>query len=66
MVMTEPPPIDYITNPFYSEATADFDYTSPLTSDGSNYPCKGHLSELNTPQGGSVRNYAPGGTYELA
>ncbi|KAI5807248.1 hypothetical protein BZA77DRAFT_363026 [Pyronema omphalodes] len=30
-----------------------------------NYPCKGHLKDLNGPEGGSVRDYAPGGTYPL-
>ncbi|KAF8535015.1 hypothetical protein BDD12DRAFT_894370 [Trichophaea hybrida] len=65
MVMSEPPPINYKTNPYYSTAKADFDYTSPLTQSGSNYPCKGHLKDYNAPEGQSVRNYAPGGTYDL-
>ncbi|CCX07996.1 hypothetical protein FPQ18DRAFT_14785 [Pyronema domesticum] len=65
MVMSEPPPINYKTNPFYNPAKADFDYTAPLSPSGSNYPCKGHLKDLNGPEGGSVRDYAPGGTYDL-
>lgn len=61
----EPPPINYKTNPYYNTAKADFDYTSPLTPSGSNFPCKGHLADYNAPEGQSVRNYAPGGTYPL-
>jgi len=65
MVMSEPPPINYKTNPHYNVAKSDFDYTAPLSPSGSNYPCRGHLKDLNTPEGASVRDYAPGGTYDL-
>ncbi|KAI5783682.1 putative extracellular protein, partial [Geopyxis carbonaria] len=65
MVMSEPPPINYKTNPHYTESKGDFDYTSPLSPSGANFPCKGHLKDLNTPEGGSVRDYSPGGEYDL-
>jgi len=65
MCMSEPPSINYKTNPYFNAANADFNYVAPLSTDGSNYPCKGHLADLNTPQGKSVRDYAPGGTYDL-
>jgi hypothetical protein len=65
MVMSQPPPIDYKTNPSYTESKADYDYTAPLDANGGNYPCRGHLADLNTPQGAPVANYNPGGTYDL-
>ena len=66
MVMSEPPPINYKTNPFYNVAKADYDYTAPLSTSGSNYPCRGHLKDLNGAEGGSVRTYSPGGSYPLS
>lgn len=65
MVMSEPPPINYKTNPHYNPSKGDSDYTAPLSPSGSNYPCRGHLKDLNTPEGAPVRDYSPGGTYEL-
>ena len=65
MVMSEPPPINYKTNPNYDVSKADFDYTAPLSPSGSNYPCRGQLKHLGTAAAKSVRTYAPGGTYEL-
>jgi hypothetical protein len=65
MVMSDPPPINYKTNPHYNPSKADYDYTSPLSPSGSIYPCKGHLKDLNAPEGQSVRNYSPGGEYDL-
>jgi hypothetical protein len=65
MCMSEPPPINYKMNPYVNGAKADYEYTAPLSPDGKNYPCRGHLASLNTPEGKSVRDYAPGGTYDL-
>lgn len=65
MVMSEPPPINYKTNPNYDISKADFDYTAPLSPSGSNYPCRGMLKHLGTKIAASVRTYSPGGTYEL-
>lgn len=65
MAMSEPPPINYKTSPYYDVSKADFDYTAPLSTSGSNYPCKGMLKYLGTAVAQSVRTYSPGGTYEL-
>lgn len=65
MVMSEPPPINYKSNPYYNPAKGDGDYTSPLSPSGSNFPCRGHLKDLNSPEGKPVRNYKPGGSYDL-
>lgn len=65
MVLSEPPPIQYKTNPFFDPSKADFDYTAPLSPSGSNYPCRSHLKYLDTPMAQSVRTYQPGQTYEL-
>jgi len=63
MTMSEPPPINYKDNPNYSSAKGDFDYSAPLSPSGSNYPCKGHLKDLDAPEGKPVRTYAQGGTW---
>lgn len=63
MAMSEPPALRYKTNPY--KTTEDYDYTSPLSSSGSNFPCKGYQTDLGTPGGKSVRTYSPGGTYKL-
>ena len=65
MAMSEPPPINYKTSQFYDVSKADFDYTAPLSQSGSNYPCRGMLKYLGTAVAQPVRNYSPGGTYEL-
>ena len=65
IAMSEPPPINYKTSPYYDESKADFDYSAPLSPSGSNYPCRGMLKYLGTPVAQSVRTYALGGTYEL-
>ncbi|KFY86452.1 hypothetical protein V500_07623 [Pseudogymnoascus sp. VKM F-4518 (FW-2643)] len=38
----------------------DYDMTSPLHATGSDYPCKGYLSDLGTLAGGSVKEYVTG------
>ena len=65
MTMSEPPPINYKGNPNYNAAKGDFDYSAPLSPSGSNYPCKGHLKDLDGPEGKPVRTYAQGGTYNM-
>lgn len=59
MEMSYPPPLKSKFNPF---ANGDVDYsnTSPLSADGSNYPCKGYQSLLGTAAGASVATFAPG------
>lgn len=43
----------------------DYSITSPLSADGSNFPCKGYLSLLGTPQGKSVATWNAGGSYNF-
>ncbi|KAA8896078.1 hypothetical protein FN846DRAFT_966550 [Sphaerosporella brunnea] len=63
MAMADPPALRYKTNPY--KTTQDYDYTSPLSSSGSNYPCKGYQVDMGTSAGKSVATYSPGGTYTL-
>ncbi|KAF8470044.1 hypothetical protein BDZ91DRAFT_719802 [Kalaharituber pfeilii] len=63
MAMQEPPGIRYKTNPYTTQV--DYDYVSPLSPSGSNFPCKGYHKDLGTPSGQSVRTYNAGRTYEL-
>ncbi|RPA82753.1 hypothetical protein BJ508DRAFT_413917 [Ascobolus immersus RN42] len=63
--MADPPPINHRNNPHFQEGGADYDYSAPLSPSGSNYPCRGHLKDLNSPRGGPVKNYSPGGTYSF-
>lgn len=66
MAMAEPAPLRYKTNPYRNlGGDEDYDYLSPLSPSGSNYPCRGHLSALGTPAGQPVATYAPGGTYAI-
>ncbi|TRM65078.1 hypothetical protein BD626DRAFT_490835 [Schizophyllum amplum] len=45
MMMTDPPPLRSQYNEY--STNADYDMTSPLASDGSNYPCKGYLDDTD-------------------
>ncbi|KAG5928566.1 hypothetical protein E4U53_002627 [Claviceps sorghi] len=58
MEMMAPPPLRSKYNKF--STNADFDMTSPMAPSGVNFPCKGHLSVLGTPQAQSVADWAPG------
>jgi len=60
MQMITPPPLRGKTNPNSAAVGVDFDMSSPLSADGSNFPCKGYLKDLGTPSGASVASYAPG------
>lgn len=64
MQMSDPPPFRSKHNPY----TTDVDYSmnSPLDASGSNYPCKGYHSLLDTPQGQSVATWEAGGSYSLS
>jgi hypothetical protein len=61
MEMIWPPAFRSRANPY----TTDIDYsmTNPLSQSGSDFPCKGYHSLLNTPQGKSVVTWQPGKTY---
>ena len=58
MEISKPAPFRSRHNPF----TTDIDYsmTNPLSSSGSDFPCKGYHRLLDTPQGGSVATWARG------
>lgn len=64
MTMTYPAPLKSKYNP-NSGSDVDYSITSPLSADGSNYPCKGYLSMLGTPQGKSVASWNAGGSYNF-
>lgn len=63
MQMKSPPPL----RSQYNEYTTDADYsmTSPLDQSGSNFPCKGYHSLLNTDQGKSVATWQPGSSQSM-
>lgn len=64
MKMTDPAPIRLPENTF--AVTKDYDYTSPLSDSGSDYPCKGYASLLDTAEGGSVATYAAGSSQSVS
>ena len=43
-----------------AEADVDFDMVAPLKPEGTNFPCKGYLKDLDTPAGGSTKTYTAG------
>ncbi|KAI5777364.1 putative endoglucanase [Geopyxis carbonaria] len=63
MSMSDPPALRYKTNPHKTQE--DYDYSSPLSPSGSNYPCKGYHKDLGTPGGASVASYSQGGSYSI-
>ncbi|KAI6416498.1 hypothetical protein MCOR20_000969 [Pyricularia oryzae] len=58
MEMSFPAPLRSKYNP--AATTKDSDMVSPLSSSGSNYPCKGYLSDLGTPGGKPSASFSPG------
>lgn len=64
MEMKNPPPFRSSYNP-YTGNDIDYDMTSPLSSDGSDFPCKGYTKLLGTPKGKPVATWSPGGTYSM-
>ncbi|KAK3315403.1 hypothetical protein B0H66DRAFT_628488 [Apodospora peruviana] len=62
MQMDFPAPFRSKVNPFVGQ-NIDYSMTAPLSSDGSNYPCKGYHSDLGTDAGKPTATFAPGGTY---
>ncbi|RPB05492.1 hypothetical protein L873DRAFT_1663248 [Choiromyces venosus 120613-1] len=63
MSMSDPPPLRYKTNPY--KTVEDYDYSSPLSPSGSNYPCKGYHKDLGTPSAKSVATWSRGGSYKF-
>lgn len=64
MEMKYPPPFRSSFNP-YTGDDIDYDMTSPLDSDGSNFPCKGYLGLIGKPEGKSVAKWTAGGSYNF-
>ncbi|KAG6131268.1 hypothetical protein E4U28_007015 [Claviceps purpurea] len=58
MEMKNPPPLRSKFNKFSTDI--DYNMVSPLEASGANFPCKGHLSVLGSPQGRSVADWTPG------
>jgi uncharacterized membrane protein YgcG len=65
MEMTYPPPFKSKSNPHANPNQVDYSMTSPLKTDGSDFPCKGYLSLLNTPDGKPVASWTAGQTYNF-
>ncbi|KAM7216883.1 hypothetical protein V8F06_007752 [Rhypophila decipiens] len=67
MSMDFPAPFRAKSNPFAAAAgNIDYSLTSPLNADGSNYPCKGYISDLDTPSGQPTASFALGQTYNIS
>jgi hypothetical protein len=58
MNMNVPPPLRHKDNP-HTQNPKDY-YDFPLKKDGSDFPCKGYLDALDTPEGGTVATWAAG------
>ncbi|OHE97736.1 extracellular protein [Colletotrichum orchidophilum] len=65
MAMTNPPPIKAKGNPNTSPENTDFSYTNPMSSSGSDFPCKGYLTLLGTPEATPVDTWNAGGRYSV-
>ncbi|KAK1637811.1 hypothetical protein BDP81DRAFT_460440 [Colletotrichum phormii] len=65
MAMTNPPPIKAKGNPNTLPENADFSYTTPLSSSGSDFPCKGYLHFLGTHEAAPVDTWNAGGSYSV-
>ncbi|KAK0706341.1 hypothetical protein B0T26DRAFT_655767 [Lasiosphaeria miniovina] len=63
MEMQFPAPLRSKYNP--NAVNIDYSMTAPLSGDGSNYPCKGYLSDIGSAAGKSTATFAPGGTYNF-
>ncbi|EXF82893.1 extracellular protein [Colletotrichum fioriniae PJ7] len=63
--MTDPPPIKAKENPNTSPENVDYSYTTPLSSSGSDFPCKGYLSLLVSPEAKPVDTWNAGNSYSV-
>ncbi|PWY91549.1 hypothetical protein BO94DRAFT_513780 [Aspergillus sclerotioniger CBS 115572] len=59
--MSNPYPIRSPLDPNGDESKKDYSYTNPLSSSGSDFPCKGYAKDPFR----SVATYSPGGEYDL-
>ena len=60
-----PTALRYEGNPHVPSAEIDYSLTSPLESDGSNFPCKGYQNDLGSEAGTSVVTWEAGGSYNF-
>ncbi|EQB58862.1 hypothetical protein CGLO_00836 [Colletotrichum gloeosporioides Cg-14] len=60
MMMSDPSPLKAKINPNTADGNVDYSYTNPLSSSGSDYPCKGHLSVLGTSEADPVATWNAG------
>lgn len=63
MEMSWPFPIRSQLDPAVAEADKDYSYTSPLLQDGSNFPCKGYQTGVDSNITKAV--YTAGSTYNM-
>jgi hypothetical protein len=61
MALMSPVPINHPKNKF-TTGGGDYNYHSPLDRSGSNYPCKGYHSLINSPAGSPVESWGAGST----
>jgi hypothetical protein len=64
MEMTSPAPFKSKHND-HAGSDVDYSMTSPLSQDGSNFPCKGYHSLMGTPAGATTADYEAGQTYQF-
>jgi hypothetical protein len=60
MHIVDPPPLGAQENKFTPAGSADSNYNAPLSASGSDFPCKGKLSLLNSDAGKPVAEWAAG------
>lgn len=63
MEMSYPPPYRSKFNQLASKKASD--YITPLSPSGSDYPCKGFVSDFGTPDGASVATWAAGSQQKM-
>ncbi|KAI5859095.1 hypothetical protein BZA05DRAFT_383323 [Tricharina praecox] len=63
MHMSNPPALGASENKF--TAAVDVNIDAPLASDGSDFPCRGHLNLIGTAAGASVADYTAGSTQSI-
>ena len=61
--MSDPPPLRGKNNP--NSKNPDFSMTSPLSTSGSDYPCKGSHKLLDTDEGKAVATWAAGSSQQF-
>ncbi|OAA54889.1 hypothetical protein ISF_08160 [Cordyceps fumosorosea ARSEF 2679] len=64
MAMTNPAPLRSPKNKF--STNVDYDMTTPLAADGSNFPCRGSINLVGTAQGAAVAEWAAGSKQSLS